>query len=80
METSMQIGLWIIVFLVFAIFLSLNIFYIKKLIENWREKKSAAKKSTSTSTTEQRQKIKSKILSDLEKNSKPCKKCYNSSL
>ncbi|WP_299287554.1 hypothetical protein [uncultured Mucilaginibacter sp.] len=67
METSIQIGLWIIVFLVFAIFLSLDIFYIKKLIENRRENKSSAKKNTSTSTTEQRQKIKSEILLDLEK-------------
>lgn len=67
METTTQVGLWIIVFLVFAMVLSLNIFYIKKLIENWREEKSSAKKSTSTSTTEQRKKIKAEIISDLEK-------------
>ncbi len=67
METSIQIGLWIIVFLVFAIFLSLDIFYIKKLIENWREKKSVTKINTSSSMPEQRKKIKAEILSDLEK-------------
>lgn len=67
METAIQIGLWVIAFLVFAIFLSLNIFYIKKLIENWREKKSVTKINTSTSAPEYRQKIKAEILSDLEK-------------
>lgn len=67
METSIQIGLWTIVFLVLAIFLSLNIFYIRKLIENWREKKSASKINPSSLVPEQRKKIKADILSDLEK-------------
>lgn len=67
METSIQIGLWIIVFLVFVIFLSLDIFYIKKLIENWREKKSSSKTNLSSLLPEQREKIKADILSDLEK-------------
>ncbi len=67
METSIQIGLWIIVVLVFAIFLSLDIFYIKKFIETWREKKSDTKINIPSSMPEQRQKIKAEILSDLEK-------------
>ena len=67
METLAQVAPWVVLFLVFAMVLSLCVFYIKKLIENWQEEKSAAKKSTSTSTTAQRQKIKSEILSDLEK-------------
>lgn len=67
METSIQIGLWIIVFLVFAIFLSLDIFYIKKFIKNWREKKQATRISTTSLIPEQRQKIKAEIISDLEK-------------
>ena len=67
METLAQVAPWVVLFLVFAIFLSLDIFYIKKLIANRREKKLAAKINTSSSMPEQRQKIKADILSDLEK-------------
>lgn len=67
METITQISLWIIVFLLFTMVISLCIFYTKKLVENRWEEKLNKKKDIVSASTEQRQKIKADILSDLEK-------------
>ena len=67
MEVLAKVAPWIVLFLVFTMLISLCIFYIKKLIQNWREEKTIINTNKTRIIPEQREKIKAEIISDLEK-------------